>query len=254
MAGVDGRIYDMHCHCSEFPGSELEAILDSIPGLVVVAVSEDLESLAETVELARRHPGRVVACAGFHPWIIGEKPLSQLDEVLRWAYRLGLGCLGEVGLDRKFVPHTWELQVRVFERVLRAARELDAMVNIHAPDAWADALSMLLDHGVERAMFHWYTGPQTLIHAIGEAGYKISINPALRIQKKHQNIARATPLDYMVTESDGPYNYRGLRLNPAMIPQTIEEIARYHNTTPDRVAEAVALNARRLLAHAHPQP
>jgi TatD DNase family protein len=248
------EVYDMHCHCSELPRGELEAVLESHPGLTIVAVSEEPESLVETVELAQSFPGRLVPCAGFHPWVIGEASLAGLEEVLRWAYRLGLGCLGEVGLDRRFVPQTWRVQVSVFSRVLEAARELDAMVNIHAPDAWADALSMLIDHGVERAMFHWYTGPQTLIHAIGEAGYKISINPALRIQRKHREIARLTPLDYMVTESDGPYNYKGLRLSPAMIPETINTIASLHNTTPQQAAEKLAENARKLLRRAHPQP
>ncbi len=247
-----GRLYDMHCHCSELGLGELERVLDSTPGLVVVAVSEDPESLAETLELARSLPGRLVPCAGFHPWVIGEKPLSGLDEVLRAAYRHGVACLGEVGLDRKFVPHTWHVQLKVFQAVLRAAGELDALVNIHSPGAWREALALLLEHNVERAMFHWYTGPQDLIPAIGEAGYKISINAALKIQRKHQAIARAAPLDYIVTESDGPYNYRGLKLSPAMIPETINIIAKLKDTTPEAVEEAARRNAEKLLAASKP--
>ena len=247
-----GRLYDMHCHCSEFDPGELASMLERVPDLVVVAVSEDVESLLDTIELARLHPGRVVPCAGFHPWVIGEKPLSQLEEVLRIAYRHGIPCLGEVGLDRKFVPHTWEAQVQVFTRILREARDTGALVNIHAPDAWRDALALLLDYGVERALFHWYTGPLDLIPAIGEAGYKVSINAAIRIQKKHQRVAAHTPLEYMVTESDGPYNYRGLRLSPIMIPETIKIIAEIKGATPQEVGEATRRNAEKLLGSIKP--
>lgn len=240
-------MYDMHCHCSEFEWRELEDILEKLRELVIVAVSEDVESLRETIELSNTYRGRIVACAGFHPWLIGERSLGELEEVLRIAYRRGIACYGEVGLDRKFVPQTWDVQVKVFERILREARETSTLLNIHAPDAWADVLALLLDYEIERALFHWYTGPTWLIPAIGEAGYKVSINVALRIQRKHQAIAREAPLEYIVTESDGPYNYRGLRLSPLMIPETIDLIAKLKGVSAVEVREAVARNAERLL-------
>jgi TatD DNase family protein len=239
--------YDMHCHCNEFGENELGRILESLEDLVIVAVSEDVESLRETIELSDTYKGRIAVCAGFHPWLIGERSLTELEEVLRMAYRWGITCYGEVGIDRKFVPQTWDVQVHIFDRILREARDVGALVNIHAPDAWADALKMLLDHEIERALFHWYTGPRELIPVIGEAGYKVSINAALKIQKKHQAIAREAPLEYIVTESDGPYNYRGLRLSPLMIPETIELIAKLKGVSAETVRKAVAENAERLL-------
>ena len=254
MAGPAGaeRIYDMHVHLYEFSDVEVEEILEKDPGLVLVAVSEDVESLERVLELRDRFPNRIVACAGLHPWNIGEEPLAQVEELLRAAYHWDLACVGEVGLDRKFVPHTWEAQVQVFTRILREARDAGALVNIHAPDAWRDALALLLDYEIERALFHWYTGPLDLIPSIGEAGYKVSINAAIRIQKKHQRVAAHTPLEYMVTESDGPYNYRGLRLSPAMIPETVKLIAEIKGVNPQEVEEATRRNAERLLATVKP--
>ena len=238
----------MHVHLYEFSDEEVEEILEKDPDLVLVAVSEDVESLERVLELRERFPDRIVACAGLHPWNIGEEPLAQVEELLRTAYRGDLACIGEVGLDRKFVPHTWEVQVQVFEAFLRYAGEVGALVNIHAPDAWADALAMLVDYDIERAMFHWYTGPQDLVGVIGSYGYKVSLNPALRIQKKHRAIARVAPLDYIVLESDGPYNYRGLRLNPLMIRETIEVVAAEKGVEPGAVAEAARWNSERLLS------
>lgn len=247
MAGR-ARIYDMHVHLYEFSDHEIKNIIEKDPDIVLVAVSDDLESLERTIKLHEEYPERIVPCAGFHPWSIGEAPLSQVDEILRIAYRTDITCIGEVGLDRKFVPQTWETQIDVFGKFVEYAVEVDGFLNIHSPDAWQDALSILLDAGVEKAMFHWYTGPQNLLPAIGEAGFKVSLNPALKIQKKHLAIARIAPLDYIVLESDGPYNYRGLRLTPLLIKEAVGLIAKEKGVSESDVIEAARENSERLLS------
>ncbi|MDM7275616.1 MAG: TatD family hydrolase, partial [Thermoprotei archaeon] len=153
-----------------------------------------------------------------------------------------------VGLDRRFLGlETWSLQVRIFREFLKLAADIDAFVNIHAPDAWSEALGELIRAGVERAMFHWYTGPQDLAEVIGGLGYKISVNPAVKIQEKHARIAATTPLEYIVFESDAPYNYRGLKLTPLMIKESIALVAKLKNTTQNHVEEIAELNSRKLL-------
>ncbi|MFN4045961.1 MAG: TatD family hydrolase [Acidilobaceae archaeon] len=239
-------LYDMHCHAYDL--EDLEAIFEADKDIVIVAVSDDLESLLRVLELERMYPGRVYACAGFHPWSIRDGALHQVDTIVRLASREGLGCVGEVGLDRRFLGlETWSLQVRIFREFLRLAVDIGAFVNIHAPDAWSEALGELIGLSVERAMFHWYTGPQDLVEVIGEMGYKISINPAIKIQEKHARIAATTPLKYIVFESDAPYNYRGLKLAPPMIRESIALVAKLKNTTQNHVEEAAESNSRRLL-------
>ncbi len=242
------RIYDMHVHLYEFSDHEIKDIIENDPDIVLVAVSDDLDSLGRTLSLHEEYPERIVPCAGFHPWNIGEVPLSQVDEILRIAYRSDITCIGEVGLDRKFVPQTWETQVEVFRKFVKHAVEVDGFLNIHSPDAWQDALSMLLDAGAKKAMFHWYTGPQNLLPAIGEAGFKVSLNPALKIQRKHLAIARIAPLDYIVLESDGPYNYRGLKLTPLLIKEAISLVAKEKGVSASDVIEAAKANSERLIS------
>ena len=241
-------IYDMHCHLHEYSDSEVEEILSSQPGLRIVAVSEDLESLHRTLELASVYGDRIIPCTGLHPWSITEVGEAQAEELARAAYRMDLNCIGEVGLDKKFLPpETWEAQVRVARLFLRLAAELDAYVTLHAPGAWRPLLSLLVEEGVRRAMFHWYTGPLDLIGQIAAFGYKISINPAIRIQEKHRRVAAETPLEAIVFESDGPYNYRGLRLDPRMIPEAQGIVAELKQVSVAEVAEAARINSERLL-------
>ncbi len=242
------KIYDMHCHAYEFDSDEIIEILEKTPSLKIVAVSDDLESFHKTLELHDIFPEKIIPCAGFHPWNVGKLSLHEVEEVIRHAYKYGIHCIGEVGLDKKFVDlNTWPTQQAVFTRFLQVAKELDAYVTVHSPYAWREALTLMVELGVEKAMFHWYTGPLNLIDEIASSGYYISINPALKIQSKHRRVAEYTPLEHMVFESDGPYNYRGLRLSPIMIHETIEEIASLKKVSVDTVLSYASLNSERLL-------
>jgi len=242
-----GRYYDMHCHCHEMGNEELDRLFEELNSIVIVAVSEDVETLRRTLELAQSY-GRIIPCSGLHPWTIRDRGVSGLEELLRATYRLDIPCIGEVGLDRKFVPaETWNGQLEAFRAFARLAAEIDGYVTIHSPGAWREALEVLVDVGVRKAMFHWYTGPTSLVAEITGMGYYISINPAVRIQKKHARIVEVAPLDWIVTESDGPYNYKGLRLNPLMIPDTLNLIAGIKRVDPGVVAEKVRWNCERLL-------
>ncbi len=245
VAGM-GRIYDMHCHCHDMGFGEINNILERVDA-VIVAVSEDIETLRSTLDLASTSD-RIVACTGLHPWIIGEKGVGEAEELARAAYRLDIPCIGEVGLDRKFVPEElWKPQIHVFKLFARLASEINGYVTVHSPGAWREALQVLVEEGVDKAMFHWYTGPLTLIDEIIASGYYVSINPALKIQAKHARVAEATPLERIVLESDGPYNYRGLRLSPLMIPESIRIIAELKGLDPMLVEETARRNSERLL-------
>ncbi len=243
------KIYDMHSHFYENGDREIEKILETDKSLVVVAVSDDVESAMRTIEIWESYPDRVVPCIGFHPWNLREgKGLLEALEAQRLVERIGPPCIGEVGLDKRFLdPHTWHIQVEIFRGFARLASEIGAFLNIHAPDAWKHAVAIIYSEGVERAMLHWYTGPQTLIMPAARLGVRFSINAALRIQRKSVEAAKAVPLDYMVVESDGPYEYRGLKLNPLMVRETIEAIAKIKGMPMGEVLETLESNSIRLV-------
>lgn len=233
-------IVDCHCHCHEFGEEELA----KFSGIRLVAVSDDVTSSRRTLELANRFG--VVPCLGIHPWNVGKARPEDLSEVLSLIEKSEAPCVGEVGLDRRFVPETYDKQRDFFSAFLRLAREYDLAVNVHAPDAWADVVEALRKADVDRALIHWYTGPLDLLEEMAQYGFYISINPAVKIQKKHREVAEAAGPDMVVLESDGPYEYRGLRLEPPMVKETLAIIAEIWRTTPEEVEERVYLNAARL--------
>lgn len=231
-------MFDNHVHCHEFPREELDQYVKKWR---LVCVSDDLASSKKTLELAG-----VVKCLGIHPWRVGKSEFWELGEVVKLIEKSDVPCVGEVGLDLKFVPETFSKQQDFFRKFLNVARELDLVVNVHAPDAWGEVLEELRKSDVDRALIHWYTGPLHLLEAIRDLGYYISINPAVTIQKKHQEVAKTVDRRIVVLESDGPYEYRGLKLAPPAIEKTVAKLAELWDVSVDYVVEVVEANASRL--------
>ena len=232
----------MHLH--EFEREDIEEFLSS--GMILVAVSDDYESSLKTLELRDSYPESVVACVGVHPWQVPEEgiPTGALEataDLVRDA-----DCVGEVGLDLKFVPRTFNAQVRVLQRLVEEAVRLGKPLNVHAAGAWRETLDLLLKVGVASAIFHWYTGPEELLSLLREKGFFVTVNPALKVQKKLREIAAKLPEELILLESDGPYDYRGLKLTPRLIPELLGELARLRGTSPDALLVTIWKNFSRV--------
>ncbi len=235
------RFADVHCHAHEL-GSRVSEYAE----ILLVGVSDDHESSLKTLELAVKH-GNLVPALGVHPWSLDEVPVEEAEKVAKLVEKHSeVRILGEVGLDKKFKPHSYDRQVRVFEVFLKLAREYGLMLDLHAAGAWRETYEMVIRYDPPVAVFHWYTGPLDLAEEIAGQGYYISINPAVRIQEKHRRVARLVRLDRLLAESDAPYNYRGIRMEPSMVADVVEIIAEEKGLSPETVREALWGNFARI--------
>ena len=234
---------DAHCHLYEFSESDIAAYAKSF---LIAAVSDDLESSRKTLLIAKRFRS-VIPCIGVHPWEVGETPISHLAEIAKLIDSHDVHCLGEIGLDKKFSSSTISRQRLFFHEFLRLAKEYQLAVNVHALGAWSEVLSLLRKYDISRAVIHWYTGPTELLNTIKSLGYYIGVNPAIKIQKKMKEVVKAAPLEILLTESDGPYNYRKLKLGPELIRDTIKIIAELKGISEAEVANAIKQNFKSLM-------
>ncbi|MEM0092743.1 MAG: TatD family hydrolase [Thermofilum sp.] len=235
---------DAHVHLHEFTLKEVEEFIDL--GVVLVAVSDDYDSSVKTLELRDFFPGRVKACVGIHPWKIPAEgvPASLIDSLLDLVREAD--CVGEVGVDLKFVPETFEAQREAFRVLAGEAAKLGKPINVHAAGAWQEALAVLAELNAPKALLHWYTGPEGLLPLLSERGYFVSINPAVKIQRKHRDLAARVDPSMLLTESDGPYDYRGLKLSPRLIPELVADIAALRGVASAEIASVVRENFNRL--------
>jgi len=243
--GAAARVYDAHCHLHEFSDSEIEGF--AAEGYTILAVSDDLQSSLRTLEIARRH-STVVPCLGVHPWNIEKEGLERVRRAAELIRAEKPKCVGEVGLDKRFLPESsFERQVEAFKIFLEEAVSIGAVVNIHAVDAWRDALRIVSRAGVERAIFHWYNGPEDVLREIEDHGYMVSINAAIKIQEKHRRIAEKASLEHMLLESDGPYNYRGIRLSPHMLREAASIVASVKGVSEEELLKIIEENFTRYI-------
>jgi len=212
------KYVDSHAHAYEYDESYLKKLRGDY---LILSVSEDLESSKKNLALAQEH-GFLIPCIGIHPWKIETANSESLREIEKLLSEMDRPCLGEVGLDRKFVPQTYEMQLEVFEKFLKMAREIGAALNLHSAGAWREVYDYVAKSDVSRAVFHWYTGPLDVMNAVQDAGFYISFNVAARFQKKHSELLKHADLKRVLTESDGPYNYRGELLSTEKIPLLID--------------------------------
>jgi TatD DNase family protein len=233
-------LVDMHVHCTELKNLESYS-----QGYLFVCVAEDVETSRAVVELSRRFHF-IKPCVGIHPWNIARSSIEEARILMEQAVSDNVKCVGEVGLDSKFVPETLTRQREVFKVFLDYAKEYDLVLNLHTAGTHREVFQMLKTWRVEKAYFHWYTGPEDLIKELADSGYFIGVNPAWKIQEKHYKIISKTPLDGLLTESDAPYQYRGLSLKPELVSDSLDLLARLHNLDRRVVEEKIGENFKRV--------
>jgi len=230
---------DMHIHCAE-----LKDINKYRGEFILVCVSDDVETSNITLKLAEKYE-HVKPCVGVHPWIAHKFTAEEIRGFLR-GLTDRVQCLGEVGLDKKFKPDTFDKQLEIFRVFADHAREYDMVLNLHAAGAWNEVFNLIYSRDVNKAYFHWYTGPVHLADQITSVGYFIGANPAFMIQEKHRLILDHISLESVITESDSPYHYRGLNLTPELVEKVILYLAEKKQLEYFKVKETVYSNYKKL--------
>ncbi len=200
-------MYDTHSHLADLPEGAADRAREA--GLCgVVAVSATLSTCEGTLRLQKQYPGFVHAALGVHPTEFFDQ---DLDATLAFMRANAGKCVavGEIGLDywHKSVRKDKtmrERQVEFYSAQLALARELNLPVSIHSRGAWKDCLSLAVDKGPGRGVFHWYSGPLDVLADVIDAGYYVSCTPALEGSPELRAAIEAAPLERILVETDSP--------------------------------------------------
>ena len=218
------KLIDTHAHLDEV--QDLEGALERAQDAgvrAIVGVGTDLASNEKILQLAVRFPNFVLPAVGLHPWRLEEiDPAAHLNFIEKELPRCV--ALGEVGLD--FALKTpREKQEGILRGLLALAQRQKKPVLLHARRAWKEALGMLKIQEIERAIFHWYSGPPDILQEVLAQGYWISATPAATYSERHRLAIRAAPLDQLVLETDAPESYRGTRSEPRDLLKTLQAVS-----------------------------
>jgi TatD DNase family protein len=210
----------------------------------IIAVGMDLESNKKTLEIAGNYPGCIFPAIGYHPWSIKE---NEIEDTLEFIEKNIDQCVavGEVGLDYKIKvkkPLQWE----VFSHVLKIARKNEKPVIIHTRFSYERAHRMVVEAGIEKAVFHWYSGPENVLSRIIADGYFVSATPALAFSKAHRDAIIEVPVGRILIETDSPVKYRYKTSEPADLIETLTQLAQLKEMDEDQVALITTENSQRL--------
>jgi Tat protein secretion system quality control protein TatD with DNase activity len=100
------------------------------------------------------------------------------------------------------------IQARAFRRWIDLAVEVDLPLVIHERLAHADAVEIVSGGalGPERIMFHCFGAGPAEARAAAARGSVVSLPASLVVRERYREVAAATPLASLLSETDSPYH------------------------------------------------
>jgi TatD DNase family protein len=249
--------HDSHAHID---GHEFDADRDEViqraqaagVSLILNVGTGDPHSGAfeRAVELGKAHQS-VFTAIGTHPHDArlyddaAEAKIKNLinnEHVIAW---------GEIGLDFHYDNSPRDVQIEVFKRQLRAARECDLPVVIHTREAESETIDILqseYEGAQRRGVFHCFSGSMELAQRAIEIGFMISFSGIVTFKKADElrAVAKQVPLDRLLIETDCPYltpiPYRGKRNEPAYVVEVARCLATLHGIDVEEVGNITSEN------------
>ena len=198
------------------------------------------------------------ATAGIHPHEAKLADEGLYDELRGWAREGRLRGIGECGLDFHYDYSPRPVQVEVFRRQVRLAREVGKPLVIHTREADAETATLLVEEGAAECggVIHCFTGGEELARRALALGFCISFSGIAAFPRSEtiQQVARTVPRDRFLVETDAPFlappPHRGKRNEPAFVVEVARRIATLRGEALEDVARASAENYARLFGPA----
>ncbi len=229
----------------------------------MITIGSDLAGNRGGLELSRTYDC-IYAAVGFHPHDAKDFMGEIFDQIREWAethrFRSShseksqrrVVAIGEIGLDFHYDHTPRGIQREVFAKQLQLAKDLDLPVIIHSRDAKQDTLGIVSDSGVNRGVFHCFSGNLDMAKRVIAMGFHISVAGPVTFKnaQKLREVARAIPDHHLLIETDAPYltpePFRGRRNEPAFLVHTAQAIASLRGVSFEDISRITTLNARRL--------
>ena len=247
------QLIDTHAHLEEIDNLE-QAIAEAKSAniIAIIGVGSDYQSNQKVLEFAQAYKGFVYPSIGWHPYNLKSSEIDRNLEFIEAHIGQVVG-IGEVGLDyhkRVRAATEKDLQQRVLKEILKIARKYKKPVSIHSRYAWRDALNLVEEAQLEKAVFHWYTGTSSVLRDIISQGYFISATPAVEYHEEHRRAVKEIPLERLLLETDSPVVYRKgsefeYEAKPADVLRALKGAARLKGVSEAQIAEVTTNNALR---------
>jgi TatD DNase family protein len=249
------EVVDTHTHLDE--EDDIGPIISTSKAAgvaAIVCVGSGYNSNATVLNISQKYSRYVYAAMGLHPWEIHNLSGDMQDNLIAQIQQNidSLAAIGEIGLDydKRMVRLSGkEEQKYILKRLLALAARYDKPVSLHSRYAWKDCLELVLEAGVKKAVFHWFTGFSSVLREIISNGFYISCTPAAEYHEEHRRAVREAPLEQLLLETDSPVTYgrdNRYRSQPADVLRSLKAAALLKDVDTDTVSQQTTINARNL--------
>ena len=247
------KVIDTHAHLDELENLESALNKAKEAGVIgAVAVGSNHQSNQKVMEICQSYHTFVYPALGLHPWELGRLDSHRIDTALRFIEEkiTQIVAIGEIGLDydkRVIKVSPKELQQETLKHLLALAMQYAKPVIIHSRYAWKDSFDLVKEAGIEKAVFHWFTGFTSVLKDILEAGYLISATPAAEYHEEHKRAIRETPPEKLLLETDCPVTYgreSRYRSQPADVFRSLKAVAALKGIDESTIAQQTTNNAK----------
>ncbi len=254
------QLVDSHCHinfdplCQDIEGLMCRAKQNQVDYMLCVAVN--LEDYPQIEKLAAQYEN-VFSSVGVHPnYTDCREP--ECAELVELARNPDVIAIGETGLDyfRNQGDAPW--QKKRFENHIHAGREVGKPLIIHTRAAANDTMDML--EGLRAAdcggVMHCFAEDWATARRALDIGFYISFSGIVTFKNAQslRDVARKTPLDRMLIETDSPYlapvPHRGKVNEPGFARHTAEFLSDFLSVPLAALAESTTDNFFRLFSDA----
>jgi TatD DNase family protein len=192
--------------------------------------------------------------AGVHPHEAKLATQAVYDELLGLAREKRIVAIGEIGLDFHYDHSPRDVQREAFRRQLRLARDAGLPVIVHTREADLETAAILEDEraGECGGVIHCFTGGHELARRALALGFFLSFSGIVAFPRAEviQQVARETPSDRLLVETDAPFlappPHRGKRNEPAHVVEVARKLAALRGEAIEDVGRASLGNFRRL--------
>jgi TatD DNase family protein len=172
--------------------------------------------------------------------------IEQNSKIIAW---------GEIGLDFHYDNSPRDVQLEVFRRQLRCAKELDMPVIIHTREAEPETIEVIKSEysdAKRRGIFHCFSGSLELARAALDLGFIISFSGIITFKKADdvRAVAAYVPEDRILIETDCPFlspsPYRGWRNEPAHVVEVARGLSEVRQMPLEEIGQITTDNFLRL--------
>ena len=249
-------LLDSHAHLDDADfDADREAVIErardaGLKYLLLAGGGTGPDHLDSPLPIAERYEW-MYASVGVHPHEARHFTDAHADRIVELARNPKVLAIGEIGLDYHYDHSPREVQKQVLIRQMELARELRLPILIHCREAWGDLGEIVNVHWRSSGLggiLHCFSGSREDAFTFMDWGFLISFAGNLTFKKAEElrGVARAVPLERLLTETDSPYlapaPHRGRRNEPAYVREVIGELSKLRDLAEEEMGALVVGN------------